>query len=203
MSQTSQARRFSGDRLLIASHNAGKLREIADLLQPYGIEVLSAASLGLPEPEETGLTYEENAILKAMAAATGASLPALADDSGVSVTALNGEPGIYSARWAGPDRDFNLAMRAVEDRLAGQHDRSAQFVSVLALAWPDGHVDCFEGRIGGTMIWPPRGDRGFGYDPMFVPDGYEITFGEMEPARKHEISHRAVAFRKLVEAVFA
>lgn len=203
MSASSQVRRFSGGQLLVASHNAGKLREIADLLRPYGIEVISAASLGLPEPEETGLTFEENAVLKAMAAATAANLPALADDSGVSVAALGGEPGIYSARWAGPERDFDLAMRLVEERLAGQDDRSAQFVSVLALAWPDGHVDCFEGTVDGTMVWPPRGDNGFGYDPMFVPDGYDITFGEMEPAHKHEISHRAVAFRKLVEAVFA
>lgn len=203
MTAASQVRRFQGNRLLVATHNAGKLREIADLLRPYGIEVISAASLGLPEPEETGLTYEANAILKAEAAATAAKLPALADDSGVSVNALGGEPGIYSARWAGPERDFAMAMRKVHERLSGQDDRRARFVSVLALAWPDGHVDCFEGHIDGTMIWPPRGDRGFGYDPMFVPDGYEITFGEMDPAHKHEISHRAVAFRKLVEAVFA
>ena len=201
MSETA-IRKFSGSRLLVASHNAGKLREIEDLLAPYGIEVQSAASLGLPEPEETGLTYEANAILKAESAAQAAGLPALSDDSGISVRALNGEPGIYSARWAGPDRDFGMAMRAVWDRVAVQDDRRARFVSVLALAWPDGHVDCFEGHVDGTLVWPPRGDKGFGYDPMFVPDGYEITFGEMDPAHKHEISHRAVAFRKLVEAVF-
>ena len=196
-------RKFSGRQLLVASHNQGKLREIGEFLAPYDVEVLSAAGLGLPEPEETGSTYEANAVLKAEAGASGANLPALADDSGISVRALNGQPGIYSARWAGPQRDFALAMKKVEDLLSGQDDRRASFISVLALAWPDGHVDCFEGRVDGTLIWPPRGDRGFGYDPMFVPDGYDITFGEMDPNEKHRISHRAIAFRRLVEAVFA
>lgn len=197
------ARRFNEKHLLIASHNKGKLREIDDLLAPFGVELRSAADLGLPEPEETGLTFEANAVLKAEAATNAAGLPALSDDSGIAVAALNGAPGIYSARWAGPERDFALAMRKVEDSLAGKDDRRARFVSVLALAWPDGHVDCFEGHVDGTLVWPPRGDRGFGYDPMFVPDGYDITFGEMDPAEKHRMSHRAVAFAKLVEAVFA
>ena len=192
-----------GTRVVIATHNPGKLREIDDLVAPYGIEVVSAGALGLPEPEETGTTFEANAALKAHAAAQAAKLPALADDSGVAVTALNGDPGIYSARWAGPNKDFALAMRKVHDALGAATVRSAAFVSVLAVAWPDGHLESFEGRIAGTMVWPPRGERGFGYDPMFVPAGGQQTFGEMEPTAKHAISHRAIAFRKLVDGLLA
>lgn len=192
----------SGSRLVVASHNAGKVREIRDLLAPFSIDVVSAGDLDLPEPEETGTTYAENAALKALASAQGANLPALADDSGVSVRALGGEPGIYSARWAGPSKDFGLAMRKVEEALVGQDDRHAQFVCSLCLAWPDGHTDLFEGRVDGTLVWPPRGDQGFGYDPMFQPEGHVITFGEMDPADKHAMSHRARAFALLVEACF-
>jgi XTP/dITP diphosphohydrolase len=196
------ARRFDGDRLVIASHNQGKLREIADLLRPFGVAVESAAALGLPEPEETGDTFEANADLKSLAAATASGLPALADDSGVVVPALGGAPGIYSARWAGPGKDFMVAMRKVEDGLKGQDDRSAHFVAVLSLAWPDGHVEHFRGEVHGHLVWPPRGDRGFGYDPVFVPEGGTLTFGEMDPAEKHAISHRARAFAQLVDACF-
>jgi XTP/dITP diphosphohydrolase len=195
-------RRFDGDRLVIASHNPGKIREIADLLGPYGVDVVSAGELGLPEPEETGDTFIANAELKARASALAAELPALADDSGIVVTALDGRPGIYSARWAGPEKDFALAMRKVEDELAGKDDRSAWFACALSLCWPDGHCDTFEGRVDGTMIWPPRGEKGFGYDPAFLPDGETLTFGEMDPAKKHEMSHRADAFRKLIAACF-
>ena len=196
------ARAFEGDRLVIASHNQGKIREIAALMAPFGIAVLSAAALGLPEPEETGITFEENAALKARAAAAGSSLPALADDSGLVVAALGGDPGIYSARWAGPARDFALAMRRVEDGLAGKTDRRAHFVAALALAWPDGHVELFRGEAHGTLVWPPRGTRGFGYDPIFLPGGRDLTFGEMDQDEKHRISHRAEAFKKLVAACF-
>ncbi len=197
-------RRFQENKLVVASHNQGKVREIGDLLRPFGLDVVSAAELNLEEPEETETTFIGNAKLKALAAATVSGLPALSDDSGLAVTALNGDPGLYSARWAGPDRDFNLAMQKVEDALQekGATDRHAQFVCALCLAWPDQHTECFEGRIDGTLVWPPRGDKGFGYDPMFVMDGYDITFGEMDPAKKHEISHRAVAFNMLVEACF-
>jgi len=196
------ARRFDGDRLVIASHNQGKLGEIADLLRPFGVAVESAAALGLPEPEETGDTFEANADLKSLAAATESGLPALADDSGVVVPALGGAPGIYSARWAGPGKDFMVAMRKVEDGLKGQDDRSAHFVAVLSLAWPDGHIEHFRGEVHGHLVWPPRGDRGFGYDPVFVPEGGRLTFGEMDPAEKHTISHRARAFAQLVDACF-
>ena len=192
----------SGERLVIASHNEGKVREIRALLEPFGADVVSAGSLGLPEPDETENSFIGNALLKAHAAAKAAGLPALADDSGLAVTALGGDPGIYSARWAGPAKDFALAMRKVEDRLAGQDDRSAKFVCALALAWPDGHAETVEGTVSGALVWPPRGENGFGYDPMFQPAGYEVTFGEMEPDRKHEISHRADAFRQLVARCF-
>src|SRR3954465_4807887 len=199
------ARKFTDKKLVIASHNQGKVREIGDLLAPFGIEVVSAGTLGLPEPEETGRTFEANAELKALAAATAARLPALADDSGVVVSALGGDPGIYSARWAGPTKDFMVAMRKVENDLArkaaqGNRDRSASFVAVLTLAWPDGHKESFRGEVHGALVWPPRGDNGFGYDPMFVPDGHTVTFGEMERAAKHAISHRARAFEQLVAA---
>ncbi len=196
-------RRFEGDKLVLASHNAGKVREIDALLSPFGVEVVSAGNLGLPEPVEDGSTFEANALIKAHAAAEATDLPALADDSGLAVEALGGEPGIYSARWAGPDKDFMAAMKRVEQALEGKDGRRAHFACVLALAWPDGHAETFSGRIDGTLVWPPRGERGFGYDPMFVPEGLEITFGEMEPARKHAISHRADAFKKLVRACFA
>jgi XTP/dITP diphosphohydrolase len=186
--------------LVIASHNPGKVREIDDLLRPFGIETVGAAAVGLVEPEETGTTFAENAALKARAAARVAKLPALADDSGLAVSALEGSPGIYSARWAGPRKDFAIAMRKVEDALKGKSDRRAAFVAALALAWPDGRCDVFEGRVEGTLVWPPRGEKGFGYDPIFVPAGHTITFGEMEPAKKHTISHRAKAFAKLVAA---
>ena len=194
----------AGERpvLLLATTNPGKLREIRDLLHgvPYDVRSLEGMA-DIAAPEETGTTFEANAALKAHAAAQAAKLPALADDSGVAVTALNGDPGIYSARWAGPNKDFSLAMQRVHDALGDTKDRSAAFVSVLAVAWPDGHLESFAGKIDGTLVWPPRGTRGFGYDPMFVPTGGTQTFGEMEPAAKHAISHRAVAFRKLVAAL--
>ncbi len=196
------ARRFSGGRLVIASHNAGKVREIADLLKTYDAQIVSAAELGLAEPEETGTTFTANAELKALAAARAAGFPALADDSGLAVKALDGQPGIHSARWAGPARDFAAAMERIEHALGPDADRRARFVSALTLAWPDGHRETREGRVSGTLVWPPRGDNGFGYDPMFQPDGLEFTFGEMSPDDKHAISHRANAFRKLIEACF-
>lgn len=194
-------RRFSGDTLVIASHNAGKIREIADLLRPYVANFRSAGELGLPEPEETGTSFVANAELKARAAAAAGHV-ALADDSGLVVPALNGDPGIYSARWAGPEKDFAMAMRKVEEGLAGKTDRTAYFVCALSMAWPDGHVETVEGRCYGTLVWPPQGGKGFGYDPMFRPDGYSATFGEMAPSRKHEMSHRADAFEQLVERCF-
>ena len=197
------ARQFSGRRIVVASHNAGKVAEIADLLAPYEIRAVPAGTLGLPEPEETGATFEENAAIKALASASASGEAALSDDSGLAVAALGGEPGIHSARWGGPRRDFALAMRRVEDALPPDAARDAAFVCALALAWPDGHVDIFEGRIEGRLVWPPRGARGFGYDPMFVPEGGRLTFGEMEPGAKHAISHRADAFGKLAAACLA
>ena len=197
-------RRLAPGRLVIASHNEGKVREIRALLAPYGIEPVSAASLDIPEPEETGTSFAANAELKARFSADLSGLVALADDSGLCVDALHGEPGIYSARWAGETRDFAAAMRAVEARLAEagpEAGRDAHFVCALALCWPDGHVECFEGRVDGHLVWPPRGSRGFGYDPMFVPFGREQSFGEIDPDEKHRISHRAAAFAKLVAAV--
>ncbi len=189
-------------RLIIASHNPGKVAEIEALLAPFAVEILSAASLNLPEPDETGASFAKNARLKAVAAATAAGLPALADDSGLAVTALEGRPGIYSARWAGPGKDFALAMQRVEEEMQGHSDRSAHFVSALCLAQADGTSRMFEGRIDGDLVWPPRGERGFGYDPMFLPKGHGETFGEMPPTLKHAMSHRARAFRLLVEQVF-
>ncbi len=197
------ARQFSGRRIVVASHNAGKVAEIADLLAPYEIRAVSAGTLGLPEPEETGATFEENAAIKALASASVAGEAALSDDSGLAVAALDGEPGIHSARWGGPRRDFALAMRRVEDALPPDAARDAAFVCALALAWPDGHVEIFEGRVEGRLVWPPRGTRGFGYDPIFVPEGGGLTFGEMEPGAKHAISHRADAFGKLAAACLA
>ena len=196
------ARKFTGGALLIASHNQGKVREIEVLLAPFGAAVTSAAERGLPEPEETGSTFIDNAILKARAAAEAAGIPALADDSGLGANALDGAPGIYSARWAGPDRDFRLAMAKLEKELAGSEERSAVFVSALALAWPDGHVETVEGRVHGTLVWPARGGKGFGYDPMFVPEGSTKTFGEMEAAEMETFNHRARAFQKLVALCF-
>jgi len=191
-------RRFTGDRLVIASHNQGKIVEISTLLAPFSIEAVSAASLGIPEPEETGDSFEANAALKARAAAETSGLPALADDSGLVVPAIGGVPGIYSSRWAGAAKDFRLAMERVHREL-GDRDRSARFVAVLALCWPDGRMELFRGEVDGRLVWPPRGERGFGYDPMFVPEGGVETFGEMEPAEKHKISHRARAFAALVQ----
>jgi XTP/dITP diphosphohydrolase len=199
-------RRFSDKTLVIASHNPGKLSEISDLLSPFGINIVSAAEQGLPEPEETGANFVENAIIKAQSAAMGANLPALADDSGLVVPALGGKPGLHSARWAGPEKDFAKAMEKIKDALkkAGEGlPQAAHFVCALVLCWPDGHVECFEGHVYGQLIWPPKGHQGFGYDPMFIADGLTITFGEMDPAAKHAISHRADAFRQLVAACFA
>ena len=207
-------RRLAG-RLVIATRNPGKLKEMRELLMPYGIEAVSAGELGLAEPAESGTSFKENARIKASAAATAAGLPAFADDSGLTVDALDGDPGIYSARWAGPEKDFRRAMQTVEDKLrergAREHSqRNAHFVSALCLAWPDGHVDEFEGTVDGTLVWPPRGERGFGYDPMFLPSGHTRTFGEMTNVEKHGLpprgkglSHRARAFLKLAEACLA
>jgi XTP/dITP diphosphohydrolase len=212
-------RKLESGRLVIASHNQGKVREIRDLLGPYGIEAVSAAELELPEPDEIGTTFIDNADLKARAAADLSGLPALADDSGLCVEALGDRPGIFSARWAlgdssvaaeaGPgeisgDRDFNRAMRRVQDELEArgpEASRNAHFICALAVCWPDGHSEWFEGRVDGTLAWPPRGSHGFGYDPIFVPTGRELTFGEMDPAEKHAMSHRADAFAKLVAAL--
>jgi len=195
-------RKLTGQRLVVASHNQGKVREIAELIAPWKLQAVSAGELGLPEPEETEPTFIGNALLKARAAASGAGLPALADDSGLCVEALDGAPGIYSARWAGPSKDFALAMEEVNRRMqaSGRTSRAAWFICALAIAWPDGVEASFEGRIDGELVWPPRGTRGFGYDPMFVPEGHGLTFGEMEPAAKHAMSHRARAFRQFVEA---
>jgi XTP/dITP diphosphohydrolase len=196
-------RKLERGKLVVASHNPGKVREIREMLAPYGIEPISSAELDLPEPEETGTTFVANAELKALAAADLSGLPALADDSGLCVDALNGDPGIFSARWAGPEKDFRVAMQRVEDALqaAGPDAaRTAHFVCALALAWPDGHVEWFEGRVDGTLVWPPRGSGGFGYNPIFQPDGSDLTFAE-QPDAKAGISHRARAFEKLVAAV--
>jgi len=201
------AKTFTENKLVLASHNPGKVREIDEMLRPLGIEVISAGDLGLDEPVEDGLTFIANAEIKARAAATASGLPALADDSGLAVQALGGDPGIYSARWAGPEKDFALAMGKVEEALTGKDDRRAYFVCALSLCWPGGegedlHCESFEGRFEGALVWPPRGDNGFGYDPMFKPDGYDITCGEMDPAEKHKISHRARAFEQLLAACF-
>ena len=213
-------RKLEAGKLVIASHNQGKVREIRDLLGPYGIEPVSAAELDLPEPEEIGTTFIDNADLKARQAADLSGLPALSDDSGLCVEALGNRPGIFSARWAiggdptvapeaGPgevtgDRDFNRAMRRVHDELEAlgpEANRNAHFVCALAVVWPDGRSEWFEGRVDGILVWPPRGEKGFGYDAMFQPAGYDITFGEMDPDEKHQISHRADAFKKLVAAL--
>ncbi len=195
----------AGARLVVASHNPGKVREFRALLAPYGLEAVSAEELALPEPEETGETFAANAGIKALGAAQSSGLPALADDSGLEVVALDGAPGIYSARWAGADKDFTLAMERVEQALGEKRaiqpeQRRANFFCVLALAWPDGALDTFEGKVFGTLVWPPRGEHGFGYDPIFLPEGGTLTFGEMEPDKKHAISHRAKAFEKFIAA---
>lgn len=201
-------RKLDAGKLVIATHNAGKVREISDLLSPYGIQTVSAAELNLPEPEETGTTFAANAALKAVAAATASGLPSLADDSGLCVEALGGDPGVYTANWAETadgTRDWVMAMGKVEKKLAAlgpDASRAAQFVSMLALAWPDGHVQWFEGRIDGHLIWPPRGEMGFGYDPAFVPEGETRTFAEMSFTEKQASNHRSRAFAKLVTAVF-
>jgi len=206
------ARPFTEPKLIVASHNKGKLVEIADLLARFELETVGADALGLPEPEETGTTFIANAELKALAAARTADLPALSDDSGLAVDALDGAPGIYSARWAetANGRDFDFAMHKIEMALAqkaqaqsGDVARTARFVCALSLAWPDGHVESFEGKVEGHLVWPMRGKNGFGYDPVFLPEGGDLTFGEMSPEAKHAISHRADAFAQLVAACFA
>ena len=204
------ARAFTEEKLIVASHNKGKLVEIADLLTPFQVETVGADALGLPEPEETGDTFIANAELKALAAARAAGLPALSDDSGLAVDALDGAPGIYSARWAetAGGRDFDFGMHKIEmalNNLTGEirkAPRTARFICALSLAWPDGHVESFEGKVEGTLVWPMRGKNGFGYDPIFLPLGGDLTFGEMDPAAKHAISHRADAFAQLVAACF-
>ena len=197
-------RQFAEDQLIIATHNKGKLREIRALFKRFDFRVVSAGSLGLAEPEETEKSFRGNALLKAHAAANAAKLPALADDSGLVVAALDGAPGIYSARWAAPDGDFDKAMQRVHDELtqANADDMSAYFVCALALVWPDGDEVCVEGRVAGQIIWPPRGTFGFGYDAIFQPTGHSQSFGQMDPAAKHAISHRAVAFAQLIAQVF-
>lgn len=197
------ARKFGGGTLIVASHNQGKVREIRELLAPFGVETISAGERNLPEPDETGATFEANAELKALAAATASGIVSLADDSGLEVDALDLAPGIYSARWAGESKDFGPAMQRVwrEAKASGRPEPfTCRFVAALTLAWPDGHMETFRGTVEGTLVWPPRGTRGFGYDPMFLPLGRTETFGEMDQDAKHAISHRAVAFRKLIAA---
>jgi XTP/dITP diphosphohydrolase len=199
-------------RLVIATHNPGKLAEMRELLAPYGIDAISAGELDLPEPDEDGMSFRDNARIKARAAAVATDLPAFADDSGLVVDALDGAPGIHSARWAGPEKNFRRAMETIQVKLyergaTAPEKRKAHFVSALCVTWPDGHVEDFEARVDGALVWPPRGDKGFGYDPMFLPDGHARTFGEMSSDEKHGLpprgkglSHRARAFMKLAEA---
>jgi XTP/dITP diphosphohydrolase len=195
------ARRLArGTRLVLASHNPGKLAELTDLLRPLAVTVVSAGDLGLPEPSEDAPDFVGNARIKALAAARASGLPALADDSGFCVAALNGAPGVYSARWAGAAKDFAAAMARVHHEMDVATDRRAWFVAALCLAWPDEHTETFVGRVDGTAIWPPRGDKGFGYDPMFLPGGATKTFGELDPAEKHAASHRARAFVQFIAA---
>jgi len=208
-------RKLDTKTIVVASHNAGKIREIEDLIGPFGFSAKSAAELKFEEPDETGTTFEENATIKALASAKASGLPALSDDSGLVVDALDGAPGVYTANWAEKEdgtRDFAMAMEKVEKALADKgvtdaKDRTARFVSVLCLAWPDGHTELFRGEVDGTVVWPPRGSQGFGYDPVFQPEGYETTFGEMSAEEKHgwkpgdaaALSHRARAFKLFVE----
>lgn len=196
-------RRFTGGTLVIATHNPGKLQEFRELLGTRVPEIVPAGELNLPEPEETGDTFLENAIIKARAAAKASGHVALADDSGLCVTALGGKPGLHSARWAGPDKDFNAAMKRIHDELGASPGRSAYFVCVLALIWPDGHAGIIEERCNGTIVWPPRGNKGHGYDPVFMPDGHDRTFAEMDAAEKHALSHRGKALRALAERYFS
>ncbi|MSP01135.1 MAG: non-canonical purine NTP pyrophosphatase [Acetobacteraceae bacterium] len=191
-----------GTKLVLASHNEGKLAELTELLRPYRIDVVSAGALGLPEPDETAPDFAGNARIKALAAATATGLPAFSDDSGFCAAALGGEPGVLSARWAGPNKDFSKAKALVNERVGAAEDRRAWFVAALCLAWPDGHIETYQGRVDGTMVWPPRGENGFGYDPMFVPLGGTQTFGEMDPDAKRAISHRARAFAQVMAACF-
>ncbi|MEI7710223.1 MAG: non-canonical purine NTP pyrophosphatase [Rhodospirillales bacterium] len=191
-----------GAKLVLASHNKGKLREIEALLTPHGIDVVSAGALGLPEPVEDAPDFAGNARIKALAAAIATGLPALSDDSGFGVAALDGAPGVLSARWAGPSKDFGQAMALANERIGPAPDRRAWFVAALCLAWPDGHTETFLGRIDGTVVWPPRGTNGFGYDPIFLPSGGTATFGEIDPDAKHAISHRARAFAQVLAACF-
>jgi XTP/dITP diphosphohydrolase len=193
-----------GGKIVIASHNEGKVRELAELFAPYGIACVSAKSLNIPEPEEDGASFSDNAKLKAVAAASVSGLTALADDSGLEVAALDGAPGIHAARWGGPNRDFGLAMQRVHRELeaSGTKDRRANFTCALALAVPDGTTQVFEGKVFGTLVWPPRGTRGFGYDPIFVPDGHKETFSEMEREFKNRLSHRMRAFEHLIAATY-
>ena len=197
-------RQFTEDKLVIATHNVGKMREISALFANFNFTILSATGLGLAEPNETENSFIGNAVLKAKAAALASGSASLADDSGLSVAALNGAPGVYSARWAGPNRDFNIAMKAVEEAFlkTQSDDTRAEFICALALVWPDGHAVCVEGKIQGTLKFPARGTRGFGYDPIFQPCGHNISFGEMDPDAKHAISHRADAFAKLISRCF-
>ena len=191
-----------GARLVLASHNPGKLAEVEELVRPFGFNVGSASSLGLPEPPEAAPDFAGNARIKALAAARAGGLPALADDSGFCVAALGGAPGVHSARWAGPAKDFDLAMEQVNILLGEAPDRRAWFIAALCLAWPDGHTATFLGRVDGEAVWPPRGENGFGYDPMFLPTGGSGTFGELDPTQKHTLSHRARAFAQLQVACF-
>ena len=196
------ARLFDGKKLVIASHNKGKVREIGELLAPFGVETVSVGELGLPVPVEDSDSFIGNAEIKSLAAAKASGLPSLSDDSGLEVHGLDGEPGIYTADWAGPDRDFTIGMKAVMDKLGDNPNRRANFTCALSLAWPDGHTESFEGKVFGSVTWPMRGERGFGYDPIFVPEGHEMTFAEMDPVDKHAMSHRADAFRQLIDACF-
>ena len=194
-----------GDRIVIATHNEGKVRELGELFEPFGIECVSAGSLGLGEPEETGETFAENAKIKAEAAAAASGMLAIADDSGLEVAALGGAPGIHAARWGGPNRDFRVAMERVNRELeaSGMTDRRANFICALALAQPPGETLVFTGKVHGTLVWPPRGERGFGYDPIFVPDGHSASFGEMDPAKKNAMSHRMQAFEQLMLGTYS
>ncbi len=212
MTSTPKQRLSPGQKIVVASHNEGKVREIRDLLHPFGLETISAAELNLPEPDETETTFSGNATLKAVAAAKASGMPALSDDSGLAVDALNGEPGIYAARWAelprieketyGQRRDFDMAMWHVNDKLGDSENRRARFICALCLAWPNGETHVYEGTVEGQMIWPPRGDKGFGYDPMFQQLGQKQTFAEIDPAAKHAVSHRADAFAKFLADQF-